>query len=318
MLKASYKTKHFLFLTVKLLLVFAALFFLHYQLVQKGGWSQLNFTAFPIYALIMALILSCCNWFTEFLKWRSLVKSLCSINLSQATKQSLIAFTLGVFTPNKIGEFGIRPLFFQKGLRKKIALLTGMHHFTQLLATLIFGVFGFAFLLFKFPALQKFERPVIATFILGLFVALLLIVIRKKKWVTFPFLNKSIQFVLQIKKDTFVRSFKYSIIRYVIFSHQFYFLLYVFNLEYTYVEVYAGITTVYFLSTLLPAISFFDIVVKASIGILVFDLLAIDEVIVIQVMALMWLLNYVLPLLLGSVYVLQLRYPANNNTWKVL
>jgi hypothetical protein len=318
MLSSSYKTKHFLFQTVKLLLVFVAIAFLYKQLVQANGFFKFSYQTFPLGILITAFLFSCLNWAVEFLKWKCLMAKVRPISTYQAIRQSLIAFSLTVFTPNKLGEYGIRPLFFENKLRKRVALLTGIHHFSQLLATLLFGVCGFSFLLLKYPNFQTYSYPVVSILLMIGILGLIIWIIHKKGWISVAYFHKSLNFMNSLKKGTRAQSFGFSILRYVIFSHQFCFLLAFFNLPISYFEMIAAITTIYFLSTFLPAISLFDIVIKGSIGVIVFGLLQVEEVIIIQVMGLMWGFNYAIPLIIGSVLALQLRYSVNEKIWKLL
>ena len=101
----------------------------------------------------------------------------------------------------------------------------------------------------------------------------------------------------------------YSFIRYLIFSFQLYVLLLIFGVTINYFEAMILISSMYVLSSIIPTLLMFDVVIKSSVAVYVFSLAGIDELTILCVMTLMWLLNFVLPSIFGSYYVLQFKLP---------
>jgi hypothetical protein len=73
--------------------------------------------------ILFILSFSFLNRFFEILKWQNLVSHLRKISLSEATAQVLGALTAGIFTPNGLGEYAGKALFFEKSETKKIIFL---------------------------------------------------------------------------------------------------------------------------------------------------------------------------------------------------
>ena len=69
----------------------------------------------------------------------------------------------------------------------------------------------------------------------------------------------------------------------------------------------ATIATVYFLASALPSFQFLDFAVKGSVAVYFFSLLGVNEWIVVFVTTLMWFLNVVIPVIMGSFYVLNFK-----------
>ncbi|XLS29710.1 hypothetical protein ACJD0Z_02555 [Flavobacteriaceae bacterium M23B6Z8] len=323
MLSFTYKTKHFLFQTAKLLWVIVCFNFLYEKITESKAFVGFDLQSFfyqrdfPFGLLLLIALFSAANWGIEFIKWKDIITTVTTISYKKASSQSLIAFALGTFTPNKIGEYGIRPMFFTKTLRKKVALLTGIHHFTQLLVTVLFGSIGFLILLARFPQLQQYTFAIIAILFLPAFIFIFCYTGEKKSWFSIPYFTRTLEFLAYVKKKAHFKSFVFSMLRYLIFSHQFIFLLAVFGSPLTYIDTFTAITVIYLLSTLLPAISFFDIVVKGSAAVFVFAFFGIEERIIIQVIAVMWTFNYLIPMLAGSILILQTKYANLSGVWKV-
>jgi len=65
--------------------------------------------------------LSFLNRFFEILKWKNLTSWIGTISLYNATAQVLSALTAGIFTPNGVGEYAGKALYFNKKWRRKLS-----------------------------------------------------------------------------------------------------------------------------------------------------------------------------------------------------
>jgi len=116
---------------------------------------------FSVKNIIFLLIFSIFNWFFEILKWKTLASFCNRINTKSAAIQSLSSLTLSLITPNRIGEYPAKAMYYEKENRKQILSLNLLHNTAQLSTTLFFGSSGILFLLFtdkiliQFPLLLK-------------------------------------------------------------------------------------------------------------------------------------------------------------------
>ena len=74
----------------------------------------------------------------------------------------------------------------------------------------------------------------------------------------------------------------------------------------------ASKSCIYFLSSSLPSFQFLDFAVKGSVAVYYLGLLGVNEYIVIIVTTLMWFLNVVIPIVIGSFFVLTYKSRLNN------
>ena len=111
----------------------------------------------------------------------------------------------------------------------------------------------------------------------------------------------------EIPKSIHQRNIVLAIGRYLVFSHQYYFLFLAFGVDLPYVTLMATIAVVYFLASSLPSFQFLDFAVKGSVAMFFFGKLGVNEWIVVFISTLMWFLNVVLPVVIGSYYVLQFK-----------
>tara|TARA_R110002050_G_scaffold131506_9_gene253353 strand:+ start:2593 stop:3564 length:972 start_codon:yes stop_codon:yes gene_type:complete len=312
-----YKTKQFFFVLIKLSIVVGAFYFIYQKLATN---SELNFKdfiqflskndVFSLKNIIFLLFLSSFNWFFEILKWQHLVSAIQKINLKIALGQSLGALTASLFTPNRIGEYGAKAIYYKPNCRKQIMLINLISNVLQMSVTVISGVIGFSFFTSKYNLnldYYKLSKGLIILLTTGVFVAF---GVRKSKFTIKGFSFEKIkEFLLQFPKNKLVLGFIYSLIRYTIFSFQFYFLLIIFKIDIGYLDAMEAITSIYLLASIVPTIFIFDVIIKGSVAVFLFSLLGINELTILSIISLMWILNFVIPSMFGSYYVLNFKLP---------
>ncbi|WP_394758010.1 hypothetical protein [Flavobacterium sp.] len=305
----SHKAKQFLVLAVKLLIVGGSFYFIYDQLAhnEKLEWQKfvdLFNSKITIWSILLVLFLSFLNRFLEILKWQNLVLFIKPISISEATKQVLGALTAGLFTPNGIGEYAGKALFFEKIKTKKIIFLNLICNGIQMILTIVFGVFGLLYFNSHFNVITS--RTVAILF--GICLLLFGIVFFSKKINIKGYsVEKLIHKTNEIPKRIHQKNILLAIGRYLVFSHQYYFLFLIFGVDLPYLILMATISSVYFLASSLPTFQFLDFAVKGSVAVFFFGLLGVNEWIVVFISTLMWFLNVVIPVTIGSYFVLNFK-----------
>lgn len=312
-----YKTKQFFFVLIKLSIVVGAFYFIYNKLTENEELSFNQFLGFltkndrfSAKIICFLLILSCFNWFFEFLKWQNLVRTIKIISLKDALQQTLGALTASLITPNRIGEYGAKAIYFEKSFRKRILFLNLLGNLGQMGVTIIFGCVGLVFFIKTYDVSIDYYRVARFIVIILTLLNLTLFGIQKNalriKGFSFTHI---INFTKSIESSIHAKTILLSLLRYLIFSYQFFFLLTVFHIDLNYLEAMVLITSMYFLASIIPTISIFDFIVKGSIAVFVFGYANIDEVIVLSIVTIMWILNFAVPSLIGSYYVLKFKLP---------
>jgi hypothetical protein len=296
MYKLVLKYNNFIVTLLKIGFSITALFFLWHQqqlrLLIEGDYHHLNYSF-----VLLILLMSLTNWFFEIKKWQKLVKNVQTIDFQEAFKQSLTAFSLSLLTPNRIGEFGAKAVFFKKTIRKKILWLSIAGAWAQLSMSLFFGVLALVYVLMKnipFHALDFVSSTKIWS--AGIVIIIIVFIL--------SFYRKKINVSRQIRKDAIT----YSFIRFLIFSLQFVLLLRFFQVSNSYAILFSGVFLIYFFTALIPVLSLFDWAVKGSVAIWVFNGLQIQNQAIIQVVGIMWLLNFFIPFVLGWWLIIKYKF----------
>jgi hypothetical protein len=309
MISIPHKTKQFFVLLVKLLIVGGAFYFIYSQLANNDKLDWQKFLVLfkknqSFEGIAFILLLSILNRFFEILKWQNLVAFIKPISLGTATKQVLAALTAGIFTPNGVGEYAGKALFFEKSTAKKIIFLNLICNGIQMILTIIFGVFGLLYFNANYNIITS--KTVAVLFgILMLAVGFLFMV--KKINIKGYSIEKLIHKMNEIPKSIHQKNIFFGVCRYIVFSHQYYFLFLAFDVDLPYFTLMSAICSVYFLASSLPTFQFLDFAVKGSVAVYFFGVLGVNEWITIFITTLMWFLNVVLPVIIGSYYVLNFK-----------
>ena len=303
MISIPHKAKQFLVLLVKLLIVGSAFYFIYSQLVNNDELDWEKFIILfrknqSVSGIIFILLLSVLNRFFEILKWQNLVSYLHKINLPESTQQVLGALTAGLFTPNGVGEYAGKALFFEKSKAKKIVFLNLICNGIQMILSIVFGTIGFWVLGYGLWVLG---------ILLSAFAFCLLGFGLKKIKIKGYSIEKLIHKINEIPKAIHQKNIFLAVCRYLIFSHQYYFLFLAFDVDLPYLTMMATIASVYFLASSLPTFQFLDFAIKGSVAVYFFGILGVNEWIVVFISTLMWFLNVVLPVIIGSYYVMNFK-----------
>ena len=303
MISIPHKAKQFLVLLIKLLIVGGAFYFIYSQLANNDKLDWDKFIILfqknqSVVGISFILLLSVLNRFFEILKWQNLVSYLHKISLPEATKQVLGALTAGLFTPNGVGEYAGKALFFEKSKAKKIVFLNLICNGIQMILSIVFGtiglwVLGYSYFTFGFWLLA---------------IGFWLLAFGLKKFAIKGYsIEKLIHKINEIPKSIHQKNIFLAVCRYLVFSHQYYFLFLAFDVDLPYFTLMATIASVYFLASSLPTFQFLDFAVKGSVAVYFFGILGVNEWIVIFISTLMWFLNVVLPVIIGSYYVMNFK-----------
>jgi hypothetical protein len=309
MISIPHKTKQFLVLIIKVLIVAGAFYFIYNQLANNDKLDWVQFLVLfkknqSVTGISFILLLSVLNRYFEILKWQNLASYLKPISTSEATKQVLAALTAGIFTPNGVGEYAGKALYYEKSETKQVVFLNLICNGIQMVLTVIFGIFGLS----CFNAQYNVSTIKTATILFGILILTFIVLFSIKKITIKGYsIQKLIHKINEIPKRIHQKNILLGICRYIVFSHQYYFLFLAFDVDLPYLTLMSAVTSVYFAASSLPTFQFLDFAVKGSVAIFFFGILGVNEWIVIFVSTLMWFLNVVLPVIIGSYYVLNFK-----------
>ncbi|MAW20860.1 MAG: hypothetical protein CMD16_00505 [Flavobacteriales bacterium] len=320
----SKKTISFL---LKIGIVALALFFLYQQITNRSSDEQFDIDYILLqlqdnYLIVILLVLMMfLNWFLEALKWRFLILKIERVSIRRSIRAIFSGITVSAFTPNRVGEYGGRVFCLEKGDRFQGVLITVIGSMAQLVITIVSGSIGILLL----PNLMLEFRVVLSEFFFLYPIILFLLILLNTLLVTL-FLNASF-FSALLSKVNLLRKYQkynqvfsfysssellevlfYSVARYIVFTTQFFILLQLFEVDIGYVNSMILIMTMLLVVSVIPTIAITEIGVRGSVAIFLFGLLSSNIVGILSATFVMWVINLLLPALLGTLFIFTLNF----------
>lgn len=269
---------------------------------------------FKVIPFLFVCILMHANWGLEALKWQRLIQCNQRISYAKAISGVLVGLPLALVTPNRIGEIGGRAIVLNKGYKEAV-FATLLGSLTQLTATLIFGTIGaFLYLLF-FQKNTKIQIIAIIAIAIIFILCCLVLYCKNKRWVQVLCLKslgrnlfrKLLYLTHLFTSKDIVQTLIISLARYAIFSSQFGILIHMLILELSLLQIFVGITLMYLFTTIIPTSILGEIGIRGSVAMFIFESFTTDVSIIFQISLLIWIINIVLPTLIGSFLLLRVK-----------
>lgn len=265
-----------------------------------------------IFLVVCALLFF--NWGLEARKWQLLVNRSQPISFGKAVSGVLVGLPLALITPNRIGEIGGRAIVLEKGYKDAV-FATFLGSLMQFSSTLLFGVLGVVLYLVFLPHTQAIESASWISLCVVVVCAVVVFVCKDQRWLKFVclrvigknFYRKLMQLIHIYNVKDVLKTLLMSLLRYCVFSLQFMLLISMLILELSFVELFVGITLTYLFTTIIPTSVLGEIGIRGSVAMFIFEAFTPQVAIIFQVSLLIWIINIVVPTLIGSVILLNVR-----------
>lgn len=310
---------------LKIVIVVLALWFLYKKVFANENLSEMyqwflsTFREQTSWPLVLVLLLMFVNWLLDAMKWKYLIKKEEEVTLWLSIKAVFLGITVSIFTPNRVGEFGGRVFCLEKADRIKAVLITILGNVAQLLATTIFGTLALVHYIHSYSGFLDGEADYwffILVFIAAIVVCTLIALYINTFWLSsflmkFKFLRKYQQYS-NVFSYYSINELLYIIFlscaRYAVFSLQFYILLLFFQVEVNLLESLTMSSLVFLTISIIPTIALTEIGLRGSIAIYFFGLISTNHIGILTATFGLWFTNLVLPALLGTVLVYNLKF----------
>ncbi len=278
------------------------------------------------YLLLLMFLLMCANWILESWKWQQLISFVQKISFSKAFKSVLSGLSFSLFIPNGFGEYLGRMLYMDEGNRLRSIAVSFVNGICKLIATLLFGFIGLIVLLNKIPVLSEAQlglplfwmHTLIYLTGVGLILSLLLyfkISLFIKWFEKIPFIykhRKLISSLEEFKLSMLMRVLLISILRYAVFVAQYILAFYLFHIVIPVSMAIWLVTLLLLLMVIIPTIPIAELGIRGELGIKVFGLASSNTLGIVGSAGFIWLINILIPALVGSLFVLSLKIFKKN------
>jgi len=278
------------------------LFFL-VQRFQNQDWKQHEVGIQHPGFFILGFFLMPLNWWTEWRKWTLALKC-AEVKSDKSTKihSFLAGMISGMLTPNMLGNFIGRVLYFERSHRIQLTLLTFIGSMSQFVITMVVGALGIV-LLQKTPFTNNFGA--LTYIIITLISLVFLFFYLKIEWLL-RFLRRrtfveGLFSIFSKHKDIRFRMLILALMRHVVFTLQFACVLYAFGIDIN-ASLFLWIWQFYFWITLAPSLFLGKLGVRESVAVWVFAAAGMAELAVVLSAFSIWVMNLFVPTTLSLVF----------------
>ena len=307
---------------IKLLIAAVAFVFIYKQVVSKGDISTIIndyrnvFNASGNQFLFIAVILlMLVNWSLEAFKWKMMMRRLEHIPFPRALAAVFSGLTVSFFTPNRIGEYAGRIFHLRTADRIKGTLVTILENLSQLIITVAIGSISLIFYLRQYTGLHEYILWVTGVLmilfsgtIFFLFMEVPLLESSVLKIEKLRKLNRYMIVLSEYKKEELVSVLALALLRYMVFTLQFFLLLRIFGVVAPFFTVFLLINMVFFVMTLVPTFALTEIGVRGAVATYFLSRVSYDSLAIINASISLWLVNLVVPAVLGIIFIFQFRF----------
>jgi hypothetical protein len=255
------------------------------------------------------------NWVLESLKWKYLTRDLATITTWGAIEAVFCGLTWAVFTPNRIGEYGGRVMFLPNRKRIHGVFAMAVGSFGQNVITNVLGLSALIWFAYTFLHLNTW-----LAFGLSLaaicFMALIIVFYFHISWLVtllnrISFLKKFHRFfdiMGRYKGYELLNIMWFCLARFFVFSFQYYLVIHLLMPQIPLFPMMMMVFILFFIQSALPSLDLLDVGVRSITASTFFVYITDQKLAVIAAVSSIWLINLIIPAILGSVFVFKLKF----------
>jgi hypothetical protein len=276
---------------------------------------------FPVILILMVV-----NWGVEARKWQVLLKPVEKISWFRSFKATLTGVAFALNTPNRIGEYGGRVLYVREGNRLKAISLTLVGSMSQFLVTMVIGCGGLLFLL----NLPEAATPFIQTKSYRFWIRLLLntiaifsiagmLIYFRLGWIIrlidkLPALKKvtpHIEVLESLTAGLLLRLCSLSLTRYFVFAVQYVLMIQLLDVNIQAWPAFWLVSVMFLVLAIVPTIALAELGLRGQVSLELFGIYSSNKLAITASAAGIWVINLVLPALIGSLLTLSIKIFKN-------
>ena len=256
----------------------------------KVQLAKIHWSAWLLMACLLIL-----NYTIEAIKWKSVIASTNTFNTIQALRAVLVGQAFSFFTPARSGDYVGRTLFLAPGTKLKGITQMAWASYAQIIMTICFGCFALFFNLPFLPWL-KWVAP------FGAIIALFLFFYNQPLMGWFSKIN-----LLQIDPALKWKLLGLALTRYTIYLLQYNWAAEMLSIPVGWMDLSIAIMALLFFLSMIPAISLTDLVIRGQLFLLLMAPFYQNDIMLIALTTLIWIVNFLIPSILGAFLLLGFR-----------
>lgn len=283
------------------------------------AWQHIreSFSGPLAWNLAAVIILMVINWSLEAIKWKVAVRSVQQISFLKAFRAVLSGVSFSVSTPNRVGEYLGRVLYMEEGNRLRTISITIVGSMSQLIITLLMGCIGLLLLRPEIESTHLVSSIWMKMIIYGVMVvlAVLTLIYFRLSWLIrwvdrFPGTNRFAYLVRALEDfnaTILLRLLSLSALRFLVFIAQYYLLFRLFNVDVSWWQAFWAVSVLFLVMAVIPTFAIAELGLRGEISIKLVGLFSVNSLGIWMTSMTIWLVNLILPAMVGSLLILSIR-----------
>ena len=270
--------------------------------------------------MLLVVLLMIVNWTLESLKWWHLTRILAPMSVWKAIESVFCGLTWAIFTPNRIGEYGGRVMFLpnRKRIHGMFAMAVGS--FGQNVITNVLGAGATVWFLATYIRPNGWLMLGIAIVAI-VFMAIMLTCYFNISWFVsllnrVKFLKKFHRFfdiMGKYKTSELLSIMWFCLARFFTFTFQYYLIIHLLIPQIPLLQMTLLMFVFFFIQSAIPSLDMLDIGVRGLTASTLFAYVTDQSIAVVVAVSLIYIINLIIPAILGSVFVLKLKFFDRNS-----
>jgi hypothetical protein len=287
--------------------------------IGPGAWKP----AGPVVFLWASIALMLVNTSLEGYKWYLLTSSVAPLKYFRAFSSYLAGIAFSIITPNRIGEYPGRILYLGKSHTFRYINVSVLGVVSQLSAVYFFGFAGLIYYNFfistggdgLYNSALNFYVPKIALaacFLVN--IGIVVLYLRFEEWLPafgrIRWLRRFITYARLLNRITMSRQMLVlgiSLLRFFIFSAQFLSLLRYMNVGMPVAGGFCMAALFFWIMAVIPSVTLTELGIRGKVSLFLFRNFSSNTVGIITAMAGLWLLNLIIPSIVGSILIMRMK-----------
>ena len=306
---------------VKTLVVALSFWFLYTEI--RKEYFNLQFSQIQQYVYInpridlflLVFVLSVLNLLLDVYKWHYAIRFLSPIPFISSIKSVLTGMSIGLLTPNSIGEFIGRILHLKDSDKAKGTVIYFIVSLSQLAITIMAACLCSLYYFYFVQPLSTINYLLIASAGLSIALIVLFLVYRFDRIIKLlsksAFLKNRIH-VLDVYSIYSIKDLSLflfiSLIKYICFTSQYILMYYLLGFDGSVITLFSVLSLIFISQSILPVFSLFDVGVKGSLALLFLKPIGIGVSAILFTTFSIWMLNVILPSVIGLFLFINAKY----------
>ena len=289
--------------------------------IDSSTWQH---TGKPIY-LVLALVLVFVNSFLESYKWYTLMSWAAPVKYLTALGSYFAGIAFSIITPNRVGEYPGRILYLGGSYTIRYLVVSVSGILSQLAGIYFLGMVGLTYYhMHLLSAGDTMIGGILLPAIMAKVVWVVCIIIniliaimywRSDVWLPLLATSKRLRrFALygklmsRISNSNKMKVLALSLLRVVVFTAQYLFLLLWLNVEVPLLQGFCMAALFFGVMAVVPSLALTELGIRGAVGLFIFSQVSPNSIGILAATTSIWVINLILPAIIGSILIIKMKW----------